>query len=147
MQSRSRAVVVIVEPDADNREMYSEYLRLQRLLPVPVSSARDALIAAPTADVLVTGTYLPGTIDGFELITRLRSAKATERIPIILLTAAGCHTERERAVAAQCDAFLLKPCVPDVLVSEIHRVVSEHRAPTELFVPADLGSRPRRGVR
>jgi CheY-like chemotaxis protein len=146
MQSGPGAVVVIVEPDADNCEMYTEFLRYRGFLPVPVSSATDALTAAATADVVVTGTFIPGSMDGFELIARLRSARATKRVPIIMLTASGCQSDHERSVAALCDAFLTKPCVPDVLVSEIMRVVSEHRGVRTPLAPAQLAQPPHRVI-
>ena len=71
------AVVLLVQADADSREMYAEFLRYQGFLPVPVSTARDALTVAPHADVIVTGLLLPVDMDGIELIVRLKRDERT----------------------------------------------------------------------
>jgi CheY-like chemotaxis protein len=115
---------LLVQQDADNREMYAEFLRHKGLTPVAVSTGADALLAAPTADVIVTGILLSGEMDGLELIRELRVNEATRVTPIIVLTACAWTTERERAERAGCDAFLSKPCAPDELVREILRVLA-----------------------
>jgi len=48
--------------------MYAEFLRYQGFLPVALSTARDGLIVASRADVIVTGLLLPGDMDGIEFI-------------------------------------------------------------------------------
>jgi len=124
----TRAVVVLVEPEADSRQMYSGFLGHRGFLPVPVSTASDALLVGHQADVIITGILLPGAMDGVELIGRLRSAERTARVPIIVLTECAWRTERERALEAGCDVFLAKPCLPKVLVSIIRRLLSHRRA-------------------
>src|SRR5271170_1993547 len=67
-----RPIVLLVQPRDDGLEMYAEFLRYHGLDVVGVSDAWDALNAAPAADVIVTGLLLPSSLDGVELITRLR---------------------------------------------------------------------------
>jgi CheY-like chemotaxis protein len=90
---------------------------------IGVSDPWAALIAAPKADVVVTGILLAGSMDGVELIARLRRDERTSRTPIIVLTACAWTRERERAEHAGCDVFLSKPCVPDELLRHIHHVL------------------------
>lgn len=123
------AVVVLVQSDADSRTMYAECLRAQGLVPVSVSTVTDALKVAPRADVVVTGILLPGDMDGIALVTRLKHDDRTKHLPVIVLTACVWPSDRDRAAAAGCDLFLPKPCLPDVLVSEIERVLAERRIP------------------
>ena len=118
------AVVLLVQADADSREMYSEFLRYQGFLPVPVLAARDALAVAPRADVIVTGLLLPEDMDGIELIARLKRDERTRRIPIIVVTACAFKSDRERAEDAGCDLFLPKPCPPDDLLREVRRLLA-----------------------
>lgn len=123
----TRAVVVLVEPEADCRQMYAKCLSYRGFLPVPVSTASDALLVGHKADVIITGLLLPGAMDGVELIARLRSAERTARVPIVVLTVCAWRTERKRALEAGCDVFLAKPCLPKVLVSIIRRLLSHRR--------------------
>lgn len=70
--TRDAAVVLLVQPRDDGLHMYAEYLCEYGLSVIAVSEAWDALIAAPKADVIVTGILLVGSMDGVELIARLR---------------------------------------------------------------------------
>jgi two-component system, cell cycle response regulator DivK len=103
--------------------MYAEFLSHAGLMPIPASSAIDALAVAVKADIVVTGLRLPGDVDGIELIERLRGDGRTKRMPIIVLTASALETECERAQQAGCDVFLRKPCLPEELLREVRRLV------------------------
>jgi two-component system cell cycle response regulator DivK len=123
MPSRSRAVVLLVQVGVD-RALYAAFLRCHGFLPIPVKTASEGLIVAPHADVIVTETLLPGRIDGIEFIARLKSGERTRTIPVIVLTVCAWPAERERAEHAGCDVFLTKPCLPDALLREVHRVLA-----------------------
>src|SRR5262252_10710531 len=80
------AVVLLVIPERDDRDMYAEYLSQMGLMPLCVQEATDALRLASRADVVVTGILLPGALDGCALIAALKSNPATQHIPIVVLT-------------------------------------------------------------
>lgn len=124
MSSTTPAVVLLVQSDPDNREMYCESLRHDGFHPIATSTAGEALTIAPTADVIVTGIQLPGRMDGVEFISRLKRDQRTKGIPVIVVTAAAGKSERERTEKAGCDAFLAKPCLPGDLVREVRRLVA-----------------------
>lgn len=67
-------------------------------------------------------------MDGVELVTRLKGDDGTKSIPVIVLTACAWQSDRDRA-AAGCEVFLTKPCLPDVLVREIRRVLALRDVP------------------
>jgi two-component system, cell cycle response regulator DivK len=120
MPSTRRPVVLLVHPVRDDGlEMYVEYLRYSGLAAIAVSNAKDALAFAPEADIIVTGMVLDDTVDGVELVSRLRGDDGTMHKPIIVLTACASRRERERAEHAGCDVFLSKPCLPDALLREV----------------------------
>lgn len=60
-------------------------------------------------DLIFVDLLLAGTIDGFELLRRLKKTPSLERIPVIILTAYGHGEIEERARYAGCDGFLHKP--------------------------------------
>ena len=105
--------------------MYAEYLREYGLAVIAVSEAWDALIAASKADVIVTGILLAGSMDGVELIARLRRDERVDRRPIIVLTECAWDAERERARRAGCDLFLAKPCVPSELLRHVRESLAD----------------------
>src|SRR5258705_11784264 len=51
---------------------------------------------------------LPG-LDGWEATRQIKAAPETRAIPVIALTAHAMSGDRERAVAAGCDDFDIKP--------------------------------------
>jgi two-component system, cell cycle response regulator DivK len=118
------AVVLLVQSERDDREMYAEYLSYMGLTPLCVQEADAALRLARRADVIVTGLLLPGAIDGYALIDRLRRSTGTRNIPIVVLTGCAWTTEENRARSAGCDVFLSKPCFPDRLLREIRRMLA-----------------------
>jgi two-component system, cell cycle response regulator DivK len=116
----SAPVVLIVDDDADTREMYSTYLTSQG---VRVLLAGDGFTATRVAtslhpDVIVMDLSLP-RVDGWEATRRLKADRKTAHIPIIALTGRVSGGSAEWAIDAGCDAYVLKPCLPDHLLKEI----------------------------
>src|SRR5262252_3379787 len=103
------AVVLLVIPERDDRDMYAEYLSHVGLTPLCVQEASDALRLASRADVIVTGILLPGALDGCALIAALKGNRATRHIPIVVLNVCAWADEEARARSAGCDVFLSKP--------------------------------------
>ncbi len=108
--------------------MYAEFLRYYGLAVIPVSDARDALMLAPQADIVVTGMNLDKPMDGAGLVSRLRHDDRTRSTPVIVLTACAWPKDRERAEAAGCDVFLPKPCLPNDLLGEVRHLLAATRS-------------------
>ena len=123
----SRPSVLLVESAQDDREMYAEFLRAHNFAPLEVETTDEALRAASTADVIVTGIRVPGSFDGVELVRRLRHDGATKHKALIVLTACVFEPDLSRAHAAGCDVFLPKPCLPETLLAEIQSVLHRGR--------------------
>jgi CheY-like chemotaxis protein len=81
------ALVVLSQPERDDRDMYAEYLWHMGLRSVCVQHALDAIRIAGEADVIATDLLLPGALDGCALIERLKGDPLTRTIPIIVLRA------------------------------------------------------------
>jgi CheY-like chemotaxis protein len=147
------AVVLLVQPERDDRQMYVEFLDHAGLTTMVASHAIPALSLASSSDVVVTALLLPGPMDGFALIERLRGDGRTKQIPIIVLTSSAWDTERARAEKAGCDLFLAKPCLPMELLRGIRRVLATsriaetRRKPAKAALPDESGARHKRPLR
>jgi two-component system cell cycle response regulator DivK len=119
--------VFLVSAARDDREMYATYLRQHACVVVECGSTDDALQRCATADIIITGIEVPGSFDGLELVRRVRADGAYTKKPIIVLTAAATVTNRNTARLLGCDAFLPKPCVPDLLLQSIRRLLPSQR--------------------
>jgi len=73
--------------------------------------------------LIVMDLRLPG-LDGWEATRRLKSQAETKHIPIIVVTADASEKSREKAFAAGCDGYEIKPVDFGKLVKKIHSLLS-----------------------
>jgi len=73
--------------------------------------------------LIVMELRLPGR-DGWESRRRLKSQAETKHIPIIVVTADASEKSREKAFAAGCDEYEIKPVDFGKLVKKIHSLLS-----------------------
>ena len=111
--------MLIVEDHDDARELVQAVLESAGARVVSAASTAEALekAAAERLDVLVADIGLPGE-DGYELLRRLR-ARHGVNLPAVALTAYARATDRERALAAGFQRYVVKPVDPSHLVAVI----------------------------
>jgi chemosensory pili system protein ChpA (sensor histidine kinase/response regulator) len=123
-------LVLLVEDDPTAREGYAEFLETGGFRVAQCGTAEDAysqtLELVP--DIVVTDIALPGR-DGFTLAMDLRVQARTRGIPVVAMTAYWASDVHERADRAGMTAILMKPCQPDHLIAELHRVLDRARLP------------------
>jgi DNA-binding response OmpR family regulator len=119
---------LLVDRDADTRKMYSEYLALSAWTIDEAEDGREALAKALARhhDIIITETRLPG-INGFDLCALLRTDVSTRAALIVLVTGDAYESDVIRAKAAGADSVLVKPCLPETLLSEVQRLVDNSR--------------------
>jgi PAS domain S-box-containing protein len=114
--------VLLVEDDADTRELVTTMLREFGARVVAVNSAKDALasIQREVPSVVVSDIGM-SVENGYDLIRQVR-ALALEKggnIPAVALTAYAGPTDRRRALLAGFHVHLAKPVEPDELLAVI----------------------------
>ena len=117
-----RAAVLVVDDDTDARVIYGTYLRAMGCDVFTAADGRRAIDEAKNLlpDVIVMDLAMP-RLDGWEAIRQLRDSSWTRRIPIIAVSAV--PLSRETAFDAGCDAYLMKPCEPQVLWAQIRALL------------------------
>ena len=120
-----RCLVLIVDDDPDQREMYGRYLTARGYPVLLATHGGEAVeLARQTRpDAIVMDLSMPH-VDGWEATRRLKRDPSTRRIPVIACTGHIIGTSAERAFDAGCDAYVTKPCLPRDLVLEIQRVLT-----------------------
>ena len=121
-------LVLVVDDFEDNREMFAEFLELSGFRVAQAANGLEALerAEADLPDLVVMDLSLP-ILDGWEATRRLKANPRTAGIPVLALTGHSSSREEEEALHVGCVGLLIKPCLPDVLVSEIRRVLATHR--------------------
>jgi two-component system, cell cycle response regulator DivK len=129
IEGRSRPLILIVEDQADLRQLYAEQLAISGFDVIQAANGADAIehTTSQTPDVVLMDLSLP-IVDGWEATRRLKSDLRTAHIPVVALTAHDGSGELQRATRAGCDWFVPKPCPPDALITEVRRVLAG-RAP------------------
>lgn len=120
----SRLPVLLVDPFADERDMYATYLRARG---IEVVVCRDAVAALAFArqhsvKVVVARLLQAGSFDGVALTRALKEDERTRCVPVIIITTQSHRGMRATAEQAGCDRVLLLPCLPDQLAAEIRRI-------------------------
>jgi two-component system, cell cycle response regulator DivK len=122
----AEATVLLVTLFEDERAFYSTCLRAQGFDVVLADGPEHALSLAMETDpdVIVTRILQPGqSMNGLELLRRLKQRSSSAHVPVIIITSLMQAEFRSEAEEAGCDAYLLLPTLPDVLIAEIRRVV------------------------
>jgi PAS domain S-box-containing protein len=114
--------ILVVDDDADTRDMVAAILKSQGAEVEGAGSAADALAAIPRSrpHILVSDVEMPGQ-DGYELIRKVRRLPADEggRIPAAALTAYARPEDRMRALMAGYQIHVPKPVQPAELVAVV----------------------------
>ncbi len=127
--SDSSPLVLVVDDFQDNREMFAEFLSLSGFRVAEASTGREAIDRGfeLLPDVILMDLSLP-ELDGWEATRQLKNDPRTRHIPIVALTGHALADHSREAREAGCDAFLTKPCLPEVLVVEIRRMLDRKSA-------------------
>src|SRR5688500_14756540 len=114
-------IVLVVEDDADTRELYETVLNLEGFW---VADACDATVALDKAadiqpDVVITDIGLPGGCDGVTFAARLHAQAKTAEIPVVAIPGRPIR-DFDGAGFLQ---VLQKPILPEALVASVHNAL------------------------
>jgi two-component system chemotaxis response regulator CheY len=125
-------LALIAEPSVDTFNLYKTYLVPRRYVVEHAATGPEALAKAlaDPPDVMIVETQLP-IIDGFALCALLREDPQTKRLPIVMIAADQRPFEFDRARRAGASAVLVKPCLPDVLFTELARLDEQPPRPAD----------------
>jgi len=84
------------------------------------------MAASEQPDLILMDLTLP-KMDGEEATRRIKADPATQRIPVIALTANAMSGDREKALAAGCDDFDTKPVELERLLGKIRALTPAGR--------------------
>ena len=112
--------MLVVDDDADSRQILQAVLEYGGAVVSVASSARDALgvLERIRADVVLADVALPGE-DGYWLVQQLRGwpAERGGRVPVVAITSA--DDPRDKILAAGFTEQLCKP----IVIDRLHRLI------------------------
>jgi len=124
--------ILLVEDDRDHQPLLSLMLRKAEAEVSVADNGRMAIDLACSArdagrpfELIVMDVQMP-VLDGFAATKGLRAAGID--VPIVALTARSETTDREKCLAAGCDAFLAKPVSRKELIGQLAAHLARFRA-------------------
>lgn len=105
-----QATILVVEDDAQIRDVLTEHLTILGYAVVKVASAEEALqrLEETTPDLLLTDVHMGG-MSGIELCAKLKREQRFQLTPVIILTGQSDLKARVAGLAAGADDFFSKP--------------------------------------
>jgi len=121
--------VLLVEDEDQLRRVMKDLLERDGY---SVAEARDGVQALDQVDrfapdVIILDLNLPG-IDGYSVLSQIRSRPATRAIPVVVLTAKGDEDNEVRVFELGADDFITKPFRARALSARLEAVLGRHRA-------------------
>jgi CheY-like chemotaxis protein len=123
--SGHRTLALIVDYAQQERQQYAEYLALNGIRTVEAEDGLHGIAKAASLlpDVIAVDLRTPQH-DVVDMCFRLKRQDSTKHIPIIAVAEVYTAREIEQAMRAGCASVLVKPCLPNVLLGEIRRVLN-----------------------
>src|SRR3989344_4873246 len=101
--------ILVVDDDFEQRDLYVSLFSENDFDVISASDGQEALerALAEKPDLVFTGIVMP-RMDGFELISKLRSNAATSLVPIIIFSHLGREEDRNKAASLANADFMIK---------------------------------------
>jgi DNA-binding response OmpR family regulator len=126
--TRKGALVLLVDDEDQLRRVMKDLLERQGYAVVEARDGAQALeeIDRHAPDVVILDLNLPG-VDGYSVLSQLRSRPATRQLPVIVLTAKGDEDNEVRVLQLGADDFLTKPFRAKALAARLENALARRR--------------------
>lgn len=110
MNNKQPGTVLVVDDDERNVRLLESLLQADGYATLRAHDGREALAQAQERkpDLILLDVMMP-VMDGFETATQLKANRATQQIPIIMVTSLDDRVSKLHALEAGAEEFLTKP--------------------------------------
>ncbi len=102
--------ILVIDDDANNKELLRVILESEGVRVHTAGTGEEGLsiVEEVAPDLILLDIMMPG-LSGYEVATALKAAPATQKIPVVMLTAMNDAASRAQGILAGADDFLTKP--------------------------------------
>jgi len=117
--------ILIVDDQAEVGRLVEMTLKVGDYQVLQAKSGKEAIEIGKTEkpDLIIMDIMMPGDIDGLEATRVLKNDPETKDSKIIMLTAKGQETDREKGFEAGADDYFAKPFSPLELIKKVEEVL------------------------
>ncbi len=115
-----QSTILVVDDNPTNLKLVADVLGFEGHCMVTAMDAKQALavVRHSPPDLILMDIGLPD-MDGLALTRKLKTDKETRHIIIVALTAFAMKGDEEKAIAAGCDGYIIKPVDTRKLPSQV----------------------------
>ncbi len=116
--------ILVVEDQEDNRRILRDLLTSAGYETIEAVNGEEGVAMAQTErpDLILMDIQLP-RLDGYEATRRIKADPALRQIPVIAVTSYALSGDDAKALAAGCDAYVIKPFSPRLLLAKVREYV------------------------
>jgi two-component system phosphate regulon response regulator PhoB/two-component system alkaline phosphatase synthesis response regulator PhoP len=85
-------------------------------------------LAKETPDLIILDLMLPD-IDGFEILSRIRSDSRFDQVPVLILSAKADSDSIRRGLENGADSYVTKPYIANTLIDRVRMLLQAGRQP------------------
>ncbi len=125
-------MILVVDDNERNLKLLRDVLEYAGYDVRVARTAEDGITLAVNEppDLVLMDLQLPG-IDGVEALRRLRGSPRTAGIPVVAVTAQAMKQDRERALRAGFDGYVVKPITVRAFPAQVRRFLSGEEVGTD----------------
>jgi CheY-like chemotaxis protein len=125
--TKPAATILVVDDNPINLKLVADLLAFEGYRVLKAVDGEEAAhkVQEDPPDLILLDVDLPG-IDGLTLTKRLKGDPRTANIIIVAVTAFAMKGDRQRAIAAGCDAYVTKPIDTRELPAQVAELL-QHR--------------------
>jgi CheY-like chemotaxis protein len=126
--AKPAATILVVDDNPINLKLVSDLLAFEGYRVLKAADGEEAAtrVKGDPPELILLDVDLPG-IDGLTLTKQLKSDPPTADIIIVALTAFAMKADRQRAIAAGCDAYVTKPINTRELPAQVAELLQRRR--------------------
>ena len=121
------AKILVAEDERDIRDLISFTLQFAGHDVVAAANGEEAFTKTRSElpDLVIMDVRMP-KMTGYEACKLIKADEATQRIPVVFLSAKGQEAEINTGIISGADEYILKPFSPDQLVERVKNILRQH---------------------
>jgi two-component system, chemotaxis family, chemotaxis protein CheY len=116
--------ILIVDDDPTTRKLIGLFLKAKGYEVAYAENGLDGIekIGMENPNLIITDLNMP-YMDGIEFVKSVRADPARAELPILMVTTAADPEERERAMSAGVNGYLVKPVTAETVTQNIRHIL------------------------
>jgi len=121
--------LLLIDDDPNLILLVKDYLEFRGYNVNTAENGREALELLDNSnvpDMIICDVMMP-EMDGYSLVKHIRAEAATNRIPVLFLSAKGQSQDRVKGLNEGADVYMVKPFEPEELVAQVESSLDQIR--------------------